>query len=93
MSGRNSSRPVWAVLLLIICLVALGFHFVGESLTHTAAPAVDSPHPGYDLAEDQFVLTSTITPSARSSSLWGAAPLLQSVGLASLAPSAPPPNL
>ncbi len=93
MSGRTSSRATWAVLLLVICLVALGFHFVGESLTHATAPAMDSPHPGYDLAEDQFVLTSAIAPSAGSSSLWGAAPLLQSVGLASPPPPAPPPNL
>jgi hypothetical protein len=93
MFGRNSSRPAWAILMLILCLIALGFHFVGESLTHTAAPAMDTPHPSYDLAEDQFVLTSAITPSAGSSSLWGAAPLLQSAGLDRLAPPAPPPDL
>jgi hypothetical protein len=93
MSGRISSQPTWAILLLVICLLALGFHFVGESLTHAAAPAADSPHPGYDLAEDQFVLTSAIAPSAGSNSLWGAAPLLQTVALASLAPPSPPPDL
>jgi hypothetical protein len=93
MSGRISSRPTWAILLLVICLVALGFHFVGESLTHAAAPTADSLHPGYDLAEDQFVLTAAIAPSAGSSSLWGAAPLLQAVALASLAPPSPPPDL
>ncbi len=93
MSGRISSRPAWAVLLLVVCLVALGFHFVGESLTHAAAPAMDAPHPGYDLAEDQFVLTSAVAPSARSSSLWGAAPLLPSVGPASYTPPVPPPDL
>ena len=92
MSSRNSSQPAWAILLLVLCLLALGFHFVGESLTHTAAPAVDGCHSGYDLAEDQFVLTSAITPSARSCSLWGAAPILQSAGLDSLAPPAPPPD-
>jgi len=93
MSGRNSSRPAWAVLLLVVCLVALGFHFVGESLTHAAAPAADSPHPGYDLAEDQFVLTAANAPSTGPNGLWGAAPLFQSVALASFAPPVPPPDL
>ena len=93
MYGRRSTRPPWAVLLLVICLVALGFHFVGESLTRTAAPAVDSPHSGYDLAEDQFVVTAAVAASAGPSRLWGAAPLLQSLGLARYAPPVPPPDV
>jgi hypothetical protein len=93
MSVRRSRRPVWVVLLLAMCLLAVGFHFLGECFTHAAASPLDSPHPGYDLAEDQFVLTSAAAPSAASGGLWGVSPLLQSVGLASLAPPVPPPDI
>lgn len=93
MSVRPSCRPTGVVLLLALCVLAVGFHFLGECLTHATASALDSPHPGYDLAEDEFVLNSAAAPSAASGGDWGASPLLQPVGLASLAPPVPPPDL
>jgi hypothetical protein len=93
MSGRCRRRPASAALLLALCLVAVGFHFLGECVTHAAPSPLDSPHPGYDLAEDQFVLASALAPSAEPGSLWGASPLLLPMGLASLPPPVPPPDL
>jgi hypothetical protein len=93
MSVRPSSRLGGVVLLLAVCLLAVGFHFLGECFTHAAASPLESPHPGYDLAEDQFVLASAVAPSAACGGLWGVSPLLHSVDLASYAPPVPPPDL
>jgi hypothetical protein len=93
MSGSTSARPGWAVGLLAICLLALALHFVGESVTHAAAPLVDASHPEYDTSEDQFVLAASTDPTAASRGAWGAPPLLKSPGQSSLAPPSPPPDL
>jgi len=92
MSGKSSHRAGWGVLLLAVGLLALGSHFVGECVIHTVAPASDGLHPEYDLAEDQFILNGAFAPTVDPGGLWGAAPLLQSMQLASLAPPAPPPD-
>jgi hypothetical protein len=93
MSVSRRRRPTAAFLLLAMCLLAVGFHFLGECITHAKASPMESPHPAYDLMEDQFVLGSSITPSARAGDVWGASPVLQSMGLASLGPPVPPPDL
>ena len=93
MSVSPSRRHAGVVLLLAMCLLAVGLHFVGECFTHAAVSPLDYRHSAYDLAEDQFVLSSAITPAAASGGLWGVPPLLQSVELASIAPPVPPPDL
>ncbi len=100
MCSTTSRRPRHASLVLAICLVALCFHFVGESLGPEAGPAgspaaaaARSPHPGHDLAEDQFVLSELCGLAVESGARWAAPPRLVSAGLARLAPPAPPPNL
>jgi hypothetical protein len=96
MSSRTSpGRPS---LLLVACLVAVGFHFFGESLTAArpslpAARAGQGLHPEHDLAGDQFVLAAYVGLCGESGSLWGPPPLLLAAGLASFAPPTPPPDL
>jgi hypothetical protein len=96
MFSRTSAG--WASLLLVACVVAVGFHVLGESLTaaHTNLPAVRSSpglHPEHDLAGDQFVLSASAGLPRPSGSLWGAPPLLLAAGLASFSPPTPPPDL
>lgn len=96
MSSRTSTG--WASLLLVACLLAVGFHFVGESLTAAqaglpAARAGQGLHPEHDLAGDQFVLSAFVGLSGESGRLWGPPPLLRSAGLASFTPPTPPPDL
>lgn len=96
MSSRTS--PGWACLLLVVCLLAVGFHFFGESLTaaRTGLPtarAGPALHPGHDLAGDQFVLSASVGLFDESGRLWGPPPLLRAGGLASFTPPTPPPDL
>ncbi|MBM3122593.1 MAG: hypothetical protein FJZ97_10490 [Chloroflexi bacterium] len=96
MSSRTS--PGWACLVLVVCLLAVGSHFFGESLT---AARADPPtartgpglHPGHDLAGDQFVLSASVGLFGESGRLWGPPPLLLTGGLASFTPPTPPPDL
>ena len=96
MSSRTS--PGWAGLLLVACLVAVSFHFIGESLTAArasppAARAGQGLHPEHDLAGDQFVLSASVRLCGESGGLWGPPPLLLAAGLGSFTPPTPPPDL
>jgi hypothetical protein len=96
MSSRIS--PGWASLLLVACLVAVGFHFFGESLSaaRPSLPTVKAGqglHPEHDLAGDQFVLAAYVGLSGDSGRLWGPPPLLLAAGLGSFTPPTPPPDL
>lgn len=98
MSRRSSANLPLAEVLLVICLVSLGFHLVAESLDAAparlcAATAADNPYPEHDLADDQFILTTADGPSAESCGPWGASPLLLFMGLPELSPPVPPPDL
>ena len=96
MSSRTS--PGWASLLLVVCLVAVGFHFFGESLAAArpslpAARAGQGLHPEHDLAGDQFVLSASVGLCGESGRLWGPPPLLLAAGPTSFTPPTPPPDL
>jgi hypothetical protein len=96
MSSRIS--PGWACLVLVVCLLAVGFHFFGESLTAARAGLPTSRagqafHPGHDLAGDQFVLSASVALFGESGRLWGPPPLILAGGLASFTPPTPPPDL
>ena len=96
MSSRTS--PAWASLLLVACLLSVGIHFVGESLTAAqaglpAARAGQGLHLEHDLAGDQFVLSASVGLSGESGRLWGPPPLLLAAGLASFSPPTPPPDV
>ena len=94
----SRTSPGWAGLLLVACLLAVGFHFVGESLTAAqaslpAAIAWQGLHLEHDLAGDQFVLSASVGLGSESSRLWGPPPLLLAAGLASFTPPTPPPDV
>lgn len=96
MSSRISRG--WTCLLLVVCLLAVGFHFVGESLTAAragmpAATAGHRLHPGHDLAGDQFVLSASAGLVGDPGHLWGPSPLLPAAGLAGVRPPTPPPDI
>jgi len=96
MSSRTS--PGWAGLLLVACLLAVGFHYFGDSLTAAQAgpPAVmagHALHPEHDLAGDQFVLSASAGLAGEPGRLWGPPPLLPAAGLASFTPPTPPPDV
>ncbi len=99
MSSRSDRGPRRPALVLAMCALALGLHFVGESLAVDIAPASPlttsaspSADPGHDLAEDQFVLSSPLALPVESGSPWIRPTRPPSAGLTRLAPPAPPPN-
>jgi hypothetical protein len=92
--------PTWTVRVLAVCLLALGFHFVGESLALATTPSQllvaapgQSPHPGHDVTEDHFVMTAVDRLSVEPGFLWDRPAPLVEVYLIHLAPPVPPPNL
>jgi uncharacterized iron-regulated membrane protein len=99
-SGTPHDKPAWAGWLLMVCLLALSLHFVGESLLLAATPDQrlvaapgQSPHPGHDATEDHFVLASPAVLSVEPSSTHDHPARPVEVYLLLLAPPVPPPNL
>jgi hypothetical protein len=99
-SRLSPSTPAWAGPLLVVCLLALSLHFLGENLARAATPdpapvaaSGHSPYPGHDLTEDHFIVASPVALSLEPDYVWDRPVRPVSVYRLLLAPPVPPPNL
>lgn len=90
MCGRSDRLAGWAAALLVLCLAAVGVHFLGESLT--AEPAGLAAHAEHDLTDHLFLLTASAPLYAAGGSPWGASAALLTDGPGETAPPTPPPD-